>query len=90
MCKTKIRMGATRRSLQAQPKILKKISEHQIYQSGRKFFKNKYVKYLKKKEPKICMRTTRQNLQDRPKILKKILKHQINQSERIFSQKKYI
>jgi hypothetical protein len=33
----KIRMGATRRSLQAQLKILKKLSEHQIYQSERKF-----------------------------------------------------
>jgi hypothetical protein len=60
-------MGATRRSLQAQPKILKKLSEHQIYQSGRNFFQKKYVNYLKKeKEPKICMRTTRQKLQARP------------------------
>jgi hypothetical protein len=30
-------MGATRRNLQTQPKILKKLSEHQIYQSKRKF-----------------------------------------------------
>jgi hypothetical protein len=30
-------MGATRRNLRAQPKILKKISEHQINQSKRKF-----------------------------------------------------
>jgi hypothetical protein len=33
----KIRMGATRRNLQAQPKTLKDLSEHPIYQSGRKF-----------------------------------------------------
>jgi hypothetical protein len=39
----KIRMGATRRNLQAQPKILKKLPEHQIYQSNRKFFQKKYV-----------------------------------------------
>jgi hypothetical protein len=75
--------------LQAQPKILKKLSEHQIYQSGRKFFQRKCVWYLKKeKEPKIRVWTTRWNLQARPKILKKLLKHQINQSERTFSQKK--
>jgi hypothetical protein len=34
--KPKIRMGATRRNLQAQPKILKKLSENQINQSKRK------------------------------------------------------
>jgi hypothetical protein len=34
-------MGATRRNLQAQPKILKKLSERQIYQSERKIFKKK-------------------------------------------------
>jgi hypothetical protein len=33
--------GATRRSLQAQPKILINLSEHQIYQSGLKFFQKK-------------------------------------------------
>jgi hypothetical protein len=33
----KFRMGATGRNLQAQPKILKKLSEHQIYQSKRNF-----------------------------------------------------
>jgi hypothetical protein len=37
----KIRMGATRRNLQAQPKILKKSSKHQIYQSERKFSQKK-------------------------------------------------
>jgi hypothetical protein len=34
-------MGATRRNLQAQPKIQKKLSEHQIYQSKRKFTQKK-------------------------------------------------
>jgi hypothetical protein len=34
----KICMGATRRNLQARPKILKKISEHQINQSERNPF----------------------------------------------------
>jgi hypothetical protein len=29
--------------LQAQPKILKKLSEHQIYTSGRTFFQKKYA-----------------------------------------------
>jgi hypothetical protein len=33
----KIRMGATRRNLQAQPKILKKLPERQNYQSKQKF-----------------------------------------------------
>jgi hypothetical protein len=37
----KIRMLATRQSLQAQPKILKKLSEHQIYQSEQKFSQKK-------------------------------------------------
>jgi hypothetical protein len=64
-------MGATRRSLQAQSKILKKISEHQIYQSGRKFFQKKYSWYLRKeKEPNIPMGATRRNLQAQPKMLK--------------------
>jgi hypothetical protein len=39
--KAKNRMGATLRNLQAQPKILKKISEQQIYQSSRNFFQKK-------------------------------------------------
>jgi hypothetical protein len=79
-------MGAARRSLQAQPKILKKLSEHQIYQSGRKFFQKKYVKYLKNvKEPKIRIGTTRRNLQAQPKMLKNLSEQQINQSEQKFS-----
>jgi hypothetical protein len=80
-------MGATRRNLQVQPKILKKLSEHQINQSVSK----KVCLVLKgAKEPNICMGATRRNLQARPKILKKISKHQINQSKRKFSQKKYV
>jgi hypothetical protein len=56
-------MRATRRNLQAQPKILKKIIEHQINQSERKFSQKNYVSYLKSvKEPKIRMRATRRNL----------------------------
>jgi hypothetical protein len=57
-------MEATRRSLQDQPKSLKKLSEHQIYQSGRTFFQKKYAYYLKKeKKPKIRTRATLRNLQ---------------------------
>jgi hypothetical protein len=42
------------RNLQAQPKILKKILEHQINQSKRKILQKKYVWYLKfVHEPKI-------------------------------------
>jgi hypothetical protein len=68
----KIRMGATQRTLQAQRKIPKKLSEHQIYQSKRKFFQKNYVSFLKiVNEPKICMGATRRNLQAQPKILKK-------------------
>jgi hypothetical protein len=36
-------MVSMRQSLQAQSKNIKKLSEHQIYQSGRKFFQNKYA-----------------------------------------------
>jgi hypothetical protein len=64
-------MGATRRNLRDQPKILKKLSEHQIYQSEQKCSQKKYVQYLKSvKEPKICIGATRGNLQAQPKILK--------------------
>jgi hypothetical protein len=49
-------MRATRRNLQAQPKILKKLLEHQIYQSEQKLSQKNYVEYLKSvKEPKTCM-----------------------------------
>jgi hypothetical protein len=34
----KTRMGATRRNLQVQPKIVNKLPEHQIYKSKRKFY----------------------------------------------------
>jgi hypothetical protein len=36
-------MGATRRNLQAQPKILAKLPEHEINQSEQKSYKKKYV-----------------------------------------------
>jgi hypothetical protein len=66
--------AATRRNLQAQPKILKKLSEHQIYQSKPNFFLKNNVSYLKsEKEPKIRLGTTRRNLQALPKIQKKII-----------------
>jgi hypothetical protein len=67
-------MGATRRNLQAQPKILKKSSNHQNYQSERKFSQKNYVSYLKSvKEPKIRIGATRRNLQAQPKMLEKIV-----------------
>jgi hypothetical protein len=61
-------MGATRRSLQAQPKILKKSSKQQIYQSERKCYQKNYVSYLKRsvKELKIRMGATRRNLPGEP------------------------
>jgi hypothetical protein len=61
------RTGATRRNLQAQPKILKKLPEHQIYQSKRKFSQKKDVEFLKSvKEAKIRMGATRRNLPREP------------------------
>jgi hypothetical protein len=59
-------MGATRRNLQAQPKILKKLSEHQIYQSKRKFSQKKYVFLKSEKEPKNRMGPTRRNSPRKP------------------------
>jgi hypothetical protein len=35
--------GTTRRNFKARLKVLKKLSEHQIYQSERKFFQKNYV-----------------------------------------------
>jgi hypothetical protein len=82
-------VGATRRNLQAQPKILKKLLKHQINHSDRSFSQKKYIYYRKRvEEPKIRMEATQRNLQARPRILKKLSEHQINQSERTFSQKK--
>jgi hypothetical protein len=81
-------MGATRRNLQAQPKILKKKSKHQTYQSEQKFTQKNYVSYLKSvKEPKIHLGATRRNSQAQPIMLKKSSEHQINQSEQKISQK---
>jgi hypothetical protein len=62
-------MWATRRKLQARPKIFKKMSEHQINQTDRQFSQKQYVLYLKSvKEPKIRMGATRRNLQARHKF----------------------
>jgi hypothetical protein len=45
--KTKIHMGSIRQSLQAQPKTIKKLSEHQINQSEKKFTKKSMFSTLK-------------------------------------------
>jgi hypothetical protein len=67
-------MGATRRNLQAQPKILKKITETPNLPIKTKIFPKKYVWYLKRlQEPKTRMGATRRNLQAQPKILKKTI-----------------
>jgi hypothetical protein len=64
-------MGATRRNLETQPKILKKLSEHQIYQSKRLFPQKNYVSNFKSvKEPKMRMGASRRNLQAQPKSYK--------------------
>jgi hypothetical protein len=56
-------MEATRRNLQAQPKI---------YRKERKCSQKNYASYLQRlKEPKIRLGATRRNLQAQPKILKK-------------------
>jgi hypothetical protein len=56
---------------QAQPKILKKLSEHQINQSEQEFIKKKYSDYVKSvKESQVCMGATRRNFQAQYKILK--------------------
>jgi hypothetical protein len=74
-------MGATRRNLQAQPKILKKSSKHQINQSERKCFQINCASYFKSvKEQKIrkgAVGANLRNLQAQPKMLKKSSKHQI-------------
>jgi hypothetical protein len=57
-------MGATRRNLQAQPKILKKNSKHQINQSERKFSQKTMFR-----TSKICIGASRRNLQAQPKML---------------------
>jgi hypothetical protein len=76
-------MGATRRSLQAQPKILKKLSEHKSTNQNENFPKKVcFAKYLKKeKEPNILMGATDGIRRLNPKCLKKLSEHQINQSE---------
>jgi hypothetical protein len=63
----KIRMGATRRNLQAQHKIFKKIVVTVNLPITTKIFPKKYVWYLKsEKEPKIRMGPTRRNLPREP------------------------
>jgi hypothetical protein len=49
--KPKIRMGASRRNLQAQPKILKKLTEHQIYQPNENFPKKSMTRRISPREP---------------------------------------
>jgi hypothetical protein len=61
------KLSATRRNLQVQPKILKKLSKHEIYQSEQKFSQKKVNLNLKSvKEPKICMEASRRNLPREP------------------------
>jgi hypothetical protein len=61
-------MGATRRNLQAQPKIKKFETPNQPIRT--KIFAKNYVSYLKsEKEPKICIGASRRNLQAQPKML---------------------
>jgi hypothetical protein len=59
-------------NLQAEPKILKKLLELQIYQSERKISQKKNCSsYLRsEKEPKICMKATQQICRLDPKSLK--------------------
>jgi hypothetical protein len=65
-------MGATRRNLQARPKILKKLLKHQINQSERKISQKKiYLVSQKFKGAK----NSYEDLQAQPKILKKNIKH---------------
>jgi hypothetical protein len=72
-------MGATRRNLQTRPKILEKLSEHQINQSERKCSQKNYVSYIKSvKEPKFRIGATQRNLQAQLKKFKKMSEHQIN------------
>jgi hypothetical protein len=60
-------MGATRRNLQAQPKILKKITGKPNLQSKRKFSQKNYFQFLKSvKQPKIRMGAIRRNLPREP------------------------
>jgi hypothetical protein len=61
-------MGATRRNLRAQAKILKNVLNTKTTNQNEKFSKKKYVKFLKsKKEPKIRMGVTRRSSPREPK-----------------------
>jgi hypothetical protein len=74
--------GSYPTEFEAQPKILKKSSKHQINQSERKFFQKNYVSYLKRvKKSEIRMGATRRILQVQP------LEHQIYQPKRKFSKR---
>jgi hypothetical protein len=77
-------MGATRRNLQAQPKLSivnqKQLSEHQINQPTK----------ISVKGAKIRIGATRRNLQAQPKILKKSSEHQNYQAKVNFPKKKYV
>jgi hypothetical protein len=69
--KAKIRMGATRRSLQAQPNINKKNIKTPNLPIRTKIFQKKvYLVPKKEEEPKMRMGATRRNLQVQPKLLK--------------------
>jgi hypothetical protein len=88
---TKIDIGSIRQSLRARPKIIKKISEHQINQSKRKFFQKKVCLVPEKcKGAKSSYGSYPTEFAGSIQNPKKISEHQINQSKRKFSQKKYV
>jgi hypothetical protein len=73
--------------LQAESKILKKLLEHQIYQSKQKISKKKTVFRILKVERGKKYAWEFAGTTQNPKKLKE---YQINQSERNFSQKNYV
>jgi hypothetical protein len=83
-------MGATRRNLQAQPKMLKKNLEHQNNQSEQIFSQKKYVYSLKVKKSQKFVWGCPTEFADPTQNPKKLSEHQIYQSKRKFSQKKYV
>jgi hypothetical protein len=84
-------MGSTRRSLEAQPKIIKKIIETRNQTTEKKILKKSMFNTSKvKRSQKFMWRLPDGICKLDPKSLKKLSEHQIYQSKRKFSQKKYI
>jgi hypothetical protein len=83
-------MGATRRNLKAQPKILKKITGTPNIPNENVPKKN-YVSYHKSvKETKICMGATRRNLQAPSKSSKSHRNTKSTNQNENFPKKKYV